>query len=539
MEQIMVPKAIVDAVLEQVSMLREQIARMQKTIDKLLEDNQKKDKIIEEKIQIICNYNRARFGQSSEKRRYVLNDGQICMEEITGDGNTKTEGTDVEVPAEEKTVSVTTYNRKAKRTMKEMSEKLPVKEEVIDLPDEQKFNTHGEPLKCIGKVEVRSELVREPEKVYMVKYFALTYADPRAEKETGKAEIIQSQTPAPMIPHSYASPSVVTDVIVKKYGDAMPLYRQEKIWKRLGVELSRGTLANWVIISTDVYLKNLWYRLKDHLLMHSVIHADETVLQVNKEPGRTPQQESRIWAYSSSKRAEHQIRLFQYEQSRKGACATRFLEGFTGILVSDGYSGYGLMGENIRAGCWAHMRRKWLDAMPKGATVENSKAAKGYEFCCRIFEVERNIEDLSDKDRVTERQKRTKPIIEEYYSWLETIFKPSGKLKEAVTYAINQKEYLCTFLNHGEVEVSNNIVENAQRPVVLGRKNWLFCDTPKGAQASVIAYSILETAKANSLNPEKYLMHVFSELPGRFAKDPHADIEDLLPWDKEIKEMCK
>ena len=539
MEQIMVPKAIVDAVLEQVSMLREQIARMQKTIDKLLEDNQKKDKIIEEKIQIICNYNRARFGQSSEKRRYVLNDGQICMEEITGDGNTKTEGTDVEVPAEEKTVSVTTYNRKAKRTIKEMSEKLPVKEEVIDLPDEQKFNTHGEPLKCIGKVEVRSELVREPEKVYMVKYFALTYADPRAEKETGKAEIIQSQTPAPMIPHSYASPSVVTDVIVKKYGDAMPLYRQEKIWKRLGVELSRGTLANWVIISTDVYLKNLWYRLKDHLLMHSVIHADETVLQVNKEPGRTPQQESRIWAYSSSKRAEHQIRLFQYEQSRKGACATRFLEGFTGILVSDGYSGYGLMGENIRAGCWAHMRRKWLDAMPKGATVENSKAAKGYEFCCRIFEVERNIEDLSDKDRVTERQKRTKPIIEEYYSWLETIFKPSGKLKEAVTYAINQKEYLCTFLNHGEVEVSNNIVENAQRPVVLGRKNWLFCDTPKGAQASVIAYSILETAKANSLNPEKYLMHVFSELPGRFAKDPHADIEDLLPWDKEIKEMCK
>ncbi len=535
----MVPKAMYDAILEQLSTLCEQVARMQKTIAELVEDNRKKDRIIEEKNQIIMNSNRARFGQSSEKRKYVLNDGQLSMFEITGDGIIESGDTKSENLSEKKAVKVTTYTRKAKRTLKELAVNLPVVEKIVDLQENQKFNAQGEPLKKIGKVEVRSELIREPEKVYLLKYYALTYADPHAEQETGTAVIKTAQAPAPLIPHSYASASVVTDVIIKKYMDALPLYRQEQIWKRQGVELNRGTLANWVISTADIYLQGFWEKMKEHLLRLPVIHADETVLQVNKEPGRAPQQESRIWAYSSSKRAKQQIRIFQYEQSRKGACATSFLEGFHGILVSDGYSGYGLLSEIIRAGCWAHTRRKWLEAMPKGATVENSAAARGYEFCSRIFEVESTIEHLSDKERAEERQKQTKPIIDEFYSWLETIFKPSGKLKEAVKYTLNQKEFLCTFLDHGEVEASNNMVENAQRGVVVGRKNWLFCDTPKGAQASVIAYSLLETAKANGLNPEKYLKLILSVLPDRFAEDPYASIEDLLPWNDKIKEMCK
>jgi len=534
--QEMVPKTMHDMVLEQLSMLRSQISRMQETIDKLVEENRKKDAIIEEKNQIILNANRARFGQSSEQRRYILSDGQLSMFEIAGDGNLEVTDKTAE---NAKTVKVAEHERKAKRTMAELAANLRVEEKIVDLPEKEKYNAQGEPLKCIGKVEIRSEIIREPENVYLRKYYVLSYADPRVEAETGEADIKQAKAPAPLIPHSYASASAVTDVYIKKYADALPLYRQEQIWKRLGVALNRGTLANWVITTSDMYLKIIWKKMKKCLLMLPVIHADETVLQVNKEPGRTPQQESRIWAYSSSKRSKHQIRLFQYEMSRKGACATNFLEGFRGILQTDGYSGYGVIGEIIRAGCWAHMRRKWLEAMPKGATVENSKAAKGYEFCGRIFDVERKLEDLPDAERAVKRQELIKPIIDEYYAWIETIFKPSGKLKDAVTYAVNQKEFLCTFLYHGEVEASNNQVENAQRGVVVGRKNWLFCDTPKGAEASVIAYSILETAKANGLNPEKYLMHIFTGLPDRFAKKPNADIEDLLPWNEEIKELCK
>ena len=536
-EQEMVPKTMLDLLLEQLSMLRDQIARMQATIDKLVEDNQKKDAIIEEKNQIILNANRARFGQSSEQRKYVLSDGQLSMFEIAGDGNTQ--NGNAEPTKSTKTVKVAEHERKAKRTMAEFAANLRVEEKIVDLPENEKFNAQGEPLKCIGKVEVRSEIIREPENVYLRKYYVLSYANPRTEAETGEADIKQAKAPAPLLPHSYASASAVADVYIKKYTDALPLYRQEQIWKRLGVNLNRGTLANWVITTADMYLKIIWKKMKEYLLMLPVIHADETVLQVNKEPGRTPQQESRIWAYSSSKRAKHQIRLFQYEMSRKGACATNFLDGFNGVLQTDGYSGYGVIGEVVRAGCWAHMRRKWLEAMPKGATVENSKAAKGYEFCGRIFDVERMLEDLPDARRAARRQELIKPIIDEYYVWIETIFKPSGKLKEAVTYAVNQKDLLCTFLYHGEVEASNNQVENAQRGVVVGRKNWLFCDTPKGAEASVIAYSILETAKANGLNPEKYLMQIFTVLPDRFAKDPNADIEDLLPWNDKILELCK
>lgn len=242
-----------------------------------------------------------------------------------------------------------------------------------------------------------------------------------------------------------------------------------------------------------------------------------------------------MWVYASAKRSDRQIRLFRYEGSRAGACAESMLKGFNGTLVADGYSGYNMVGRVVRAGCWEHMRRKWYEAMPKGATAENSKAAVGYEYCNRLFELEREFEKLPDSDRRTQRQQISGPVIEEYYAWLETLFKPTGKLKQAVTYAHNQKAYLCAFLEHGEIEISNNQVENAIRPLVVGRKNWLFSDTPEGAQASAIAYTFMETAKANGLNVEKYLLHILTVLPERFANNPRADISDLLPWTVEMK----
>ena len=268
-----------------------------------------------------------------------------------------------------------------------------------------------------------------------------------------------------------------------------------------------------------------------------MIHADETVLQVNKEPGRDATAESRIWAYASSKRAGRQIRYFRYEQSRKGACAEKVLGGYTGVVVSDGYSGYNVLSTAARAGCWAHARRKWVEAMPDGATQENALAAKGLEYCSQLFEVEQQLEGLPDEERRKQRQLLSKPTVDEYYAWLETIFRPSGKLKKAIVYSLNQREYLCAFLDHGEIEISNNQVENAIRPIVVGRKNWLFCDTQAGANASVIVFTVLETAKANGLNPEAYLNHLLSVLPERFAADPQAAVDDLMPWDERIQEI--
>ena len=266
---------------------------------------------------------------------------------------------------------------------------------------------------------------------------------------------------APLLPHSYASASVVTDIIVKKFADALPLYRQEQMWKRLGVDLKRNTMAHWVVLTAETYLKPFSDAFLRELLRQAVIHADETVLQVNKEPGREATAESRIWAYASSKRAGRQIRYFCYEESRKGACAEKVLSGYNGVVISDGYSGYNILSQATRAGCWAHARRKWVEAMPDGATKENTLAAKGLEYCSRLFEVEQKLESLPDADRRKQRQLLSKPIVDDYYAWLETIFRPAGKLKKAVTYSLNQREYLCAFLDHGEIEISNNQVENA------------------------------------------------------------------------------
>ena len=510
----MVPRAVVDALMEQLSTL-------QATVDRLTA-------LLEEKEQIIRNQNRARFGQSSEKRTYLLCDGQLSLFEQAGDGIT--EKTPDEANSKQKAVSVTAHTRKPKRTMEELCASIPEEEVLLDLPEQEKYTADGRPLKCIGTDDVRIELVREPSRVYKRVYRCRVYADPKAEAETGKADIRRPHVPAPLLPGSYASASVVTDIIVKKYADALPLYRQEQMWKRLGVDLRRNTMANWVIQTAETYLKPFSDAFLRELLKQAVIHADETVVQVNKEPGREATAESRIWAYASSKRAERQIRYFRYEQSRKGACAEKVLGGYKGVVISDGYSGYGVLSEATRAGCWAHARRKWVEAMPDGATKENALAAKGLEYCSRLFEVEQKLEKLTDRERLEQRRLLSRPIVEAYYTWLQSIFKPAGKLKKAITYSLNQREYLCAFLDHGEIEISNNQVENAIRPIVVGRKNWLFCDTQAGANASVAIFTMLETAKANGLNPEAWLNHILSVLPIRLAQNPDMAIDDLLPW---------
>ena len=523
----MVPKAVVDTLMQQV-------AALQATVDRLTATIEEKDRIIAEKIEIILNQNRARFGQSSEKRTYQLCDGQLSLFEQAGDGITE-KAPDETAASEKEEVSVAAYKRKPKRTMEELAANLPEEPVILDLPEEEKRTADGRSLKCIGRDLVRSELVREPERIFVRKYYCMTYADPDAEALTGTADIRRPDPPAPLLPHSYASASVVTDIIVKKYADALPLYRQEQMWKRLGVELMRNTMAHWIVLTAETYLKPFSDAFLSELLRQAVIHADETVLQVNKEPGREATAESRIWAYASSKRAERQIRYFRYEESRKGACAEKVLGDYSGTVISDGYSGYNILSKAARAGCWAHARRKWVEAMPEGATKENALAAKGLEYCSQLFEVEKKLEGLPDAERRVRRQLLSKPIVDAYYAWLETIFKPAGKLKKAITYSLNQREYLSAFLDHGEIEISNNQVENAIRPIVVGRKNWLFCDTQAGANASVIVFTVLETAKANGLNPETYLNHLLTVLPERFATDPQAAVDDLLPWTEKMQ----
>lgn len=515
--------------------LRQQNAMLQSAMNTLREQSRQKDEEIERLRQIILNLQRAQFGQRSEKRTYVLDDGnqQLSLFDTPEKSEEKSNPEPSQNP--EKEICVSGHSRKKKRTLEELCATLPVEERIVDLPDNEKVNPNGHALTCIGQEYIRTELVLERAKAKVVKHYRKVYADRQLEQETGYSEVFKPVMPPPLLAHSYASASVVTDVLMKKYVDAMPLYRQEQMWKRMGVELKRGTMANWVIQVADLYLRPFWKRIRSELLTQSTIHADETVIQVLKEKGKPATSESRMWVYSSAKRADIQLRCFEYRESRSGKWAKTFLEGFSGVLITDGYSGYNKIQEAERAGCWAHMRRKWLEAMPEGADAKTCKAAEGYEFCNRLFELERQFEGRTAEERLIQRKEKSGPILEAYWTWLNTIPRPTGKLKDAVTYAQNQKAYLSAFLEHGEIEISNNQVENAIRPFVVGRKGWLFADTPQGAEASAIIYSLMETAKANSLRLDDYLLHLLSVFPERVAQRKDFEMDDLLPWSGEMK----
>lgn len=512
------------------SEISQELAMLHSTVDTLTAQNRRKDEEIERLNQILLNMQRTRFGQSSEKSGYVLGDNTQQLNLFDAAEPETPPSPEAQDPPDNEAVSVGGHTRKKKRTLEEMCASLPVEDCVVDLPEEEKQGEDGRMLVCIGQEYMRTELVLERAKAKVVKYYRKVYADREQENETGDAQIYKPAMPAPLSQHSYASASVATDILVRKYADGLPLYRQEQMWKRMGVALNRNTMANWVIQIAGGYLRPLWESMREALRLHPVIHADETKLQVLKEEGRKPTDESRMWVYASAKRADIQIRCFDYRNSRSGDCAKDFLDGFHGVLISDGYSGYNKVPDVTRAGCWAHVRRKWHEAMPKGATAENSKAAQGYALCNRLFAVERELEDLQAPERLKKRGEMAAPILAEYWQWLGAIPDPKGKLKDAVTYSQNQKNYLCAFLEHGEIEISNNQVENAIRPFVVGRKGWLFSDTQQGAEASAIVYSLMETTKANGLNLEGYIHYLLRVLPDRFAAANNPQINDLLPW---------
>ena len=514
-----------------------EVADLESKLQQLLAENDMLKKKLDHMSEILANAQRARFGQSSEKRSYVMKDAnQVSLfNEAEAEQDPK-----APEPTEE-TLTVAAQTRKKKRTIEELTAELPVEEVVIELPEDQRTcDKCGGTFVQIGKKFVSQQLIIIPRQCRLVKYYSCTYACKKCETDTGYAHIVTTVTPPPLMKHSLASPSTVADIMVRKYVDGLPLARQEKIWQREGVELSRATMANWVIQTAQSWLKPVYRRMKKHLLSCSVIHADETVVQVLKEPDKPATSKSRMWVYASNERSGKPIRYFEYRPDRSGKHAAKFLKDFSGCLVTDGYSGYNQVSGAIRCGCWAHMRRKWREAMPKDATTKTSQAAVGYEYCSKLFALEKKFSEMSDSMRKTARQVKAEPLLEAYWLWLKTVDPAAGsKLAEAVTYALNQKEYLCAFLEHGEVDISNNFAENAIRPFVVGRKNWLFCDTPKGADSSAVVYTLVETAKANGLDPYDYLLNVLSAMPYVGKNPTPEELDRLMPWSTDILQSCQ
>ena len=338
--------------------------------------------------------------------------------------------------------------------------------------------------------------------------------------------------PKPVIAGSFASPEAVAHIMNQKFVMGVPLYRQEQEFQRGDLWLSRQTMSNWLLRVAEDWLEPLYKRFKTELLKHDVLHADETTVQVLREPGKTAQSKSYMWLYRTSGDTERPIVLYDYQTSRKAEHPQRLLEGWRGYLHADGYDGYHKLPEGVTiVGCLAHFRRKFdeaLKSLPEEAR-EGSLAMAGKRYCDRLFELERDFADLAPEERFEKRVQHSKPLLEELFAWSDSAkVVPKSPVGKAVHYALSQRKYLERYLLDGRLEISNNRAERSIKPFVIGRKNWLFANTPRGAKASAVIYSILETAKENGLKPYDYLTHIFRTAPNLDMHNPNH-MKTLMP----------
>ena len=356
------------------------------------------------------------------------------------------------------------------------------------------------------------------------------------------AKFVKAAVPEALIPNSYASGSAVVWVMYQKFANAMPLYRQEQDWHQLGVDFTRATLANLIIYCADNYLRSMYDYLHRQLLQRKYLMADETRIQVLNEPERNTETDSFMWMFRSGEDGLPPIILYHYTETRARYNVADFLDGFSdGYLETDGYQGYNNLPGIKRCSCWAHTRRYFIDAVPKGKQYDYSNpAVQGVQFCSKLFEYER----ISQNKKHTFEQKKVyrlekeKPILDAFRIWLdEQKPRKESRFETAVKYAQNRKDTLMIYLEDGHCSLSNNLSENAIRPFTVDRKNWLFSATPKGATASALVYTMVEMAKANDLNIYKYLTYLLDRRPSVDMSD--GQLEVLTPWSEEVQTVCK
>jgi hypothetical protein len=361
----------------------------------------------------------------------------------------------------------------------------------------------------------------------------LVYGCRNCEKNGIEVPIKTAKAPKPVIEKGLASPSAVAYVMTMKFVDGVPLYRQEQHYARLGIDLSRGVLSNWMIKGSE-WLELIYRRLKQKLLEQEVLHADETTIQVLKEPGRPAESQSYMWLYRTGCIGPP-IVLFEYQPSRAGEHPRRFLEGFKGYLHVDGYAGYNDIPNVTLCGCWAHLRRKAdeaLKGLPPKQRKSGSKAQEMLHRINKLFDIERQLSGCTPEKRLEGRNLKSRLLVEEFRKWLDEIAPsvlPKSLFGLAVNYGQRQWPKLMRFLEDGRIEISNNRAERSIKPFVIGRKAWLFANTPRGAKASSVIYSLVESAKENKLNPYAYLNYLFERLPNLDSTDD-ATLDGLLPW---------
>ena len=428
------------------------------------------------------------------------------------------------------------YRRKKQKGRQEkITANLPVVEVVHTLEGEDcTCEWCHAPLRRIGQKVIHEVVVFQLVKLYKEVTLADAYECPQCKADG--ADVIM-QAPVPKLPfrHSLASPSLLAQVFYEKFGLSLPLYRQEKNWQSLGLDIPRRTLTNWVIKASELYLEPLWELMKKKRLQEERLHADETPYNVLSSDKR----KTYIGLFRTLESCPTPIILYQHAMTRSGQVAKDFLKDFQGYLHTDAYSGYPNSVDVESVLCWAHARRYFVAAQPTSG--EHSIARQGIADCDALFKIERQMqkEGLTPEAIYQERLEKSKSIMEKLFHWLESLPVLKGsKLGQAKEYLLNQKEGVMTVLKDGRCALSNKLAERSIRPTTIGRKNFLFSVSEAGAKANAMAYSIIETAKANGLNPRKYLNYIFEQLPN-MPEIKSLALEDYLPWAKEVQAQCK
>ena len=473
---------------------------------------------------------RRQFGSSSEQ-----SPGQLHFENIFNEAEDQTDSSLPEPIYEE-----VKYKRK-KRVGKREEDlaDLPVERVDYELPESERTCPEcGDMMRDMG-VTVQRELEIIPAKVVCKEHAAHTYGCANCERIGTYTPIVKAETPKPLISGSLASPSAVAHIASQKYVNGMPLNRQEKSFSYDGVILSRQTMANWLIYCTQNYLVAIYSQLVTSLLEEDIGHADETTVQVLREPGRAAQTKSYEWLYRTGIHSKRPVVIFQYQETRKQDHPRAFLSDFKGFLHCDGYQAYhGLPSDIIVVGCWSHCRRYWeklYESLPKNKR-DGSNAERGLVYCNLMFVLEHEYCDLVPEERHKQRLKYSKPVSDDFFEWIGSLNAlPKSLLGEAIHYSLSQREYLENVYLDGRLELSNNLAERSIKPFVQGRKQWLFSCTPNGAESSSILYSIIETAKENHLNPYQYIKFLLEMLPNSH----YSNLSSLLPWSESLPDCCR
>ncbi len=425
-----------------------------------------------------------------------------------------------------------------KRGRKALPADLPRQRVEYDLADDQKVcPCCSERMHRMG--EVVTEQLHIEVKATVLQNARAKYACRNCDRTGIATPIIIAPIPAQPLPGSIATASTLAFALVHKYVDGTPLYRLAQTFERAGVPVSRGALGRWVITSSERHLYRIYDALKLRLRSQEVIHGDETTVQVLKEEGKAPTSTSYMWAYRSSEGSEQPIVLFDYQPGRGQEHPQAFLGDYRGILMSDGYTAWRTLKGATHLGCMAHARRRFADAL-KARKKQGGPPAQALKFFDQLYRIERQARDEMPGGGETQasylrrfRQKHSIPVLDALKVWLDDIAPkvvPDTKLGDAVSYSLNQWEYLTRYVEDGRMPIDNNLLERDIRVFATGRKSWLFCDTVDGARASAVTYSLMLTCRACGVEPLAWLRHVLTELPQR----PHdADIDDLLPFNFE------